>query len=64
MSTPNIKTKFSVEGEKEYKQALTDINSGLKVLGSEMKVVKERYAGAENSTEALAEKSDVLTRKL
>lgn len=64
MSTPNIKTKFSVEGEKEYKQALTDINSGLKVLGSEMKVVKERYAGAENSTEALAEKSDVLSRKL
>ena len=29
---PNINTKFTLSGEKEYKQAISEIGSGMKVL--------------------------------
>ena len=35
----NFGVKIGVEGEKEFKRALADINSQMKVLGSEMKLV-------------------------
>ena len=36
----NFGLKIGVEGEKEFKKALSDINSQFKVLGSEMKLVE------------------------
>ena len=35
----NFGLKIGVEGEKEFKKALADINQSFKVLGSEMKLV-------------------------
>ena len=35
----NFGLKIGLEGEKEFKKALADINSSFKVLGSEMKLV-------------------------
>ena len=35
----NFGLKIGVEGEKEFKKALSDINQSFKVLGSEMKLV-------------------------
>ena len=35
----NFGLKIGVEGEKEFKKALTEINQNIKVLGSEMKLV-------------------------
>ena len=32
--------KIGLEGEKEFKKALSEINQSFKVLGSEMKVVQ------------------------
>ena len=37
----NFGLKIGVEGEKEFKKALSDINSTMKVLGSEMKLVEQ-----------------------
>ena len=36
--------KISLEGEKEFKKALSDINQSFKVLGSEMKLVQSRFS--------------------
>ena len=35
--------KLGVEGEKEFKSALSDINRSFKVLGSEMKLVQSQF---------------------
>lgn len=48
-----MKTRLQFDGEKEYKQAVKDINNSLKVLGSEMKVLSQEYAGNDKSMEAL-----------
>ena len=37
--TQNVKTRLSFDGEAEYKAACKEINSTLKVLNSEMKLV-------------------------
>ncbi len=50
---PNIRTRFVAEGEKEYRQALKDINSGLGILNAESKKLQEQFKGNENSLEAL-----------
>ncbi len=60
----DIKTNFSVSGEKEYKQAIANINNGLKVLNSEMKLVESQYSANADSVEALTAKNDVLERKI
>ena len=36
----NFGFKIGVEGEKEFKKALSEINGTMKVLGSEMKLVE------------------------
>ena len=35
----NFGLKIGIEGEKQFKQALADINQSFKVLGSEMQLV-------------------------
>ena len=61
---PNINTRFTLSGEKEYKQAISEIGSGMKVLDSEMRKVTSAYAQNANSVEALGAKNDVLERKI
>lgn len=61
---PNINTKFTLSGEKEYKQAISEIGSGMKVLDSEMRKVSSAYAQNVDSVEALNAKNDVLERKI
>ena len=61
---PNINTRFTLSGEKEYKQAISEIGSGMKVLDSEMRKVTSAYAQNADSVEALGAKNDVLERKL
>ena len=61
---PNINTKFTISGEKEYKQAISEIGSGMKVLDSEMRKVSSAYAQNADSVEALNAKNDVLERKI
>ena len=61
---PNINTRFTLSGEKEYKQAISEIGSGMKVLDSEMRKVQSAYAQNANSVEALNAKNDALERKI
>lgn len=61
---PNINTRFTLSGEKEYKQAISEIGSGMKVLNSEMRKVQSAYAQNADSVEALNAKNDVLERKI
>ena len=61
---PNINTRFTLSGEKEYKQAISEIGSGMKVLDSEMRKVSSAYAQNADSVEAMSAKNDVLGRKI
>ena len=61
---PNINTKFTLSGEKEYKKAISEIGSGMNVLNSEMRKVQSAYAQNADSVEALSAKNDVLERKI
>lgn len=56
--------KIEIDGEKEYKQAINEINKGNQVLASELKLVSEQFKGNEDSIEALNAKGDVLRRQL
>ena len=61
---PNINTKFSLSGEKEYKAAISQIGDGMRVLNSEMRKVESEYAKNADSVEALTKVNDVLERKI
>lgn len=64
MPTPTIKTKVAIDGEKEYKAALAEINSGLRVLNSEMKLTSTQFAENAEGMEALTAKGDILERQI
>lgn len=57
MATREIKTRFKLEGDDDYKNSLKKINSELATMRSEMKVVEARYEGNEKSIEALRAKN-------
>ena len=63
MSTPGMRTNVKMDGEKEYRAAISEINSALKTLGSEMKLTKERFSDHSSSMEALTAQHDVLERQ-
>lgn len=59
----NIGPKIVLEGEKEYRKAINDVNREMKVLSSEMKAVSAEFDGNANSIEALRKKNDILNRE-
>lgn len=60
----NFGLKIGVEGEKEFKKALADINQSFKVLGSEMKLVESEFGKNENSVQSLTSKNEVLNKQI
>ena len=64
MATQPIKTRFELDGEQEYKAAVSEINASLRVLNSEMKLVSAQFATNADSVDALTARSDVLTRQI
>jgi predicted nucleic acid-binding Zn-ribbon protein len=56
--------KIGVEGEKEFKNALRDINQSFKVLGSEMKLVSSEFDKQDKSVAAVAAKNEVLNKAI
>ncbi len=56
--------KIGLEGEKEFKKALSDINQSFKVLGSEMKLVDSQFGRNESSVEALTARNEVLNKEI
>lgn len=64
MSSGDIGTKIYLDGEKQYKQAIADINRNMKVLGSEMGIVTAQFDKNDKSEQALAARSEVLTKQI
>ncbi|GHV09614.1 hypothetical protein FACS1894217_14230 [Clostridia bacterium] len=56
--------KIGVEGEKEFKNALRDINQSFKVLGSEMKLVSSEFDKQDKSVAAVAARNEVLNKAI
>nr|DAG48114.1 MAG TPA: tail tape measure [Caudoviricetes sp.] len=61
---PNINTKFTLSGEKEYKQAISEIGSGMKVLDAEMRKVTSAYGKNADSAKLLGQQNDILKRQI
>lgn len=61
---PNINTRFTLSGEKEYKEALSKIGNSMRVLNSEMRKVESEYIKNADSVDALRAKSDVFSQKI
>ena len=55
---------IKLQGESEYRRALSQITQSLREVSSEMKVVTSTYDKNDTSTEALTAKSDVLNKRL
>lgn len=62
MATRTISTKLAIEGENEYKAALKNANSELRLLKSTLAVVSSEYDGNANSIKALTAKGDALNQ--
>ncbi|OXS26605.1 MAG: phage tail protein [Acetobacterium sp. MES1] len=60
----NFGLKIGVEGEKEFKNALRDINQSLKVLGSEMKLVESQFDRQDKSIEAVTARNQLLNKEM
>lgn len=64
MATRTVKARVELDGEKQYKQALSDLQRGNQVLGSEMKKLEAQYKDSTESTEFLTKKGELLERQL
>ncbi len=60
----NFGLKIGVEGEREFKKALSDINQSFKVLGSEMQLVTSQFEKNDKSAQALTSRNEVLNREI
>ena len=56
--------KIGLEGEKQFKQQLREIDQTFKVLGSEMKLVDEQFDKNDRSAAALAARNAVLQKSI
>ncbi len=60
----NFGLKIGVEGEREFKKALSDINQSFKVLGSEMTLVTSQFDKNDKSVNALTARNAVLNKEI
>ena len=56
--------KIGLEGEKQFRQQLRDIDQTFKVLGSEMKLVESQFDKNDKSAAALAARNEVLGKSI
>lgn len=59
-----IGTQIKLDGEREFKKALADINAGLRVTASELMLVTAKYSDNATSVQALTDKNDVLEKRI
>ena len=63
-TTRRVGARVELDGEKEYKQALQELNTGNKTLASEMRKLQAEYKGNTESTEYLTKAGELLERQL
>ena len=64
MPDSDFGVRIGIEGEREFRAALKDINQQFKVLGSEMKLVESQFDKQDRSVSALTARNEVLTRQI
>ena len=64
MGDKTIRTKIVIEGEKQYKAALADINRQLKETKSALSVAAAEYANADSATRTTAQQTEALNLSL
>lgn len=60
----DIGPKIGIEGEKEFRDAINQINTNMKTLGTEMQAVASQFDKNDKSTEALTAKNEVLNKQI
>lgn len=60
----NFGLKIGIDGEKEFKNSLHDINQSFKVLGSEMKLVSSEFDKNDKSIQAVSARNAVLNKSI
>ena len=64
MGSTTFGGKIKLEGEREYRQALSQINSDLKVFSSELGKLTAEFGKNDKSTQGLTERNKVLTEQI
>lgn len=64
MAVRTITTRLTLDGEKQWKKEMADINSALKTQASELKAVESQYRENSGSVEALTAKNKLLTSQV
>lgn len=64
MATRQINTRLAVDGETEYKRAMTEVNAVLKEQKSDLKLLEAEFKGRLNTTEALTQKEKLLNDEI
>lgn len=61
---PTVGPRVEVDGLKEYKQAISELNASNKTLSAELRKLQAEYKGNEDSTEFLTKKGKILEDQL
>lgn len=64
MATRVISTSIKLDGDAEFKKQLSSVNSNLKNLNSDMRLVTEEFKGQANSLDALTAKDKILNEQV
>ena len=64
MAERKVKVGVEIDGEKRYKQAITELNEGNRVLASEMKKLQAEFQGSTDSMEFYTKKGEILENQL
>ena len=64
MAVRKVGARVELDGEREYKQALNELNTGNATLRTEMQKLQAEYQGSAESTEYLTKRSELLERTL
>ena len=60
----DIKSRFKIEGEQQYKSAMRDAAAAVKVLNSEQKLAKAQFQNTGNAEKYAAQQADILKKKI
>lgn len=60
MAVRQITTRLAVDGEREFKKAMSEVNTTMRTLKSELELVDAQFKGQANTMEALRKKQEIL----
>ena len=64
MAVRKVSARVELDGEREYKEALKEINTGNATLRTEMQKLQAEYKGSADSAEYLTKRSELLERQM